>query len=204
MEVITSQQGKKIVILEGYRYRLDRNNADGTSSWRCIVHTCRGRVKRNEDGDAIKVFERSHALDPARNEAEKVKSKIRHRATDTLDKPRQIMQQCTAGIPLEAVALLPSYRACHRTVERKRKLDEVLVAPNTLAEINIPQNLRSTIRGNIFLLWDSGNDDENRMFIFGTMRNLELLEEYKQWFMDGTFKVAPELFFSGNYFARFD
>ena len=124
-----------------------------------------------------------------------MKSNIRHRATDTLDKPQQIMQQCTTGIPLKAVALLPSYRACQRTVERKRKLDEVFVAPNTLAEINIPPNLRSTIRGDTFLLWNSGNDDENHMFIFSTMQNLELLEEYKQWLMEGTFKVAPELFF---------
>ena len=45
------------------------------------------------------------------------------------------------------------------------------------------------------MLWDSGNDDENCMFTFGTMQNLKLLEEYKLWFMDGTFKVAPELFF---------
>ncbi len=86
------------------------------------------------------------------------------------------------------------------TVERKRKLGEVLVAPNTLAEINIPPNLCSTNRGDNFLrrqflLWESGNDGENCMFIFGTMQNLELLEKYKQWFTDGTFKVAPELFF---------
>ena len=87
MEVITSQQGKKIVILDGYRYRLDRNNADSTSSWRCIVRTYRGRVKRNEDGDAINVSEHSHTSDQTRNEAEKVKSNIRHRVTDTLDKP---------------------------------------------------------------------------------------------------------------------
>ena len=70
MEVITSQQGKKIVILDRYRYRFDSNNADGTLSWLCIVRTCRGRVKRNEDGDAINVSEHSHAPDPARNESE--------------------------------------------------------------------------------------------------------------------------------------
>ena len=109
-------------------------------------------VKRNEDSDAINVSELSQAPDSARNEAEKVKSNIHHRATGTFHKPRQIMQQCTADIPLEAVALLQSYRACQRTVERKLKLDEVLVAPNTLAEINMPQNLRSTIRGDNFLL----------------------------------------------------
>ena len=62
MEVITSQQGKKIVILDGYRYRLDRNNANGTSLWQCIVRTCRGHIKRNEDGDAINLSERVTCL----------------------------------------------------------------------------------------------------------------------------------------------
>ena len=87
-----SQQGKKIVILDGYCYRLNHNNADGTSSWRCIVNTCRGHVKRNEDGDAINVSEHSHKPDLARNEAEIVKSNIRHHAIDASDKPKQIMQ----------------------------------------------------------------------------------------------------------------
>jgi len=44
------------------------------------------------------------------------------------------------------------------------------------------------------MILDSGEEDTNRIFTFGTSANLELLEQYPHWFMDGMFKVAPEVF----------
>ena len=44
-----------------------------------------------------------------------------------------------------------------------------------------------------FLLYDSGPDTQ-RMLIFGTQRNLEMLKLAEHWLADGTFKTAPPLF----------
>jgi len=43
-------------------------------------------------------------------------------------------------------------------------------------------------------MWDSGPQDANRIIMFGTEENLNILEEHRHWFMDGTFKVASRMF----------
>ena len=45
------------------------------------------------------------------------------------------------------------------------------------------------------MLHDSGADNPNRFFIFGTDDNIRLLQENRHWFADGTFKMSPHLFY---------
>ncbi|KAI6652923.1 hypothetical protein LOD99_4000 [Oopsacas minuta] len=52
----------------------------------------------------------------------------------------------------------------------------------------------ATAKGELFLLYDSGADDVHRFLIFGTQRNLGMLQRSKIWLADGTFKKAPPLF----------
>ena len=56
-------------------------------------------------------------------------------------------------------------------------------------------NYQITNRGNRFLLFDSGVGDVNRLIIFATNDAIRLLATNPHWFMDGTFKVCPEIFF---------
>ena len=58
----------------------------------------------------------------------------------------------------------------------------------------IRDRLKVITRGDSFLFWDSGEDDPQRLFVFCTDRNIDTLEQNAHRFMDGTFKVAPELF----------
>ncbi|CAH1113607.1 unnamed protein product, partial [Psylliodes chrysocephalus] len=67
--------------------------------------------------------------------------------------------------------------------------------PRNVGDIAIPAALRTTTRNENFLLWDSGNDDPNRILMFGTVENLRLLQQHRHWFVDGTFKVSPEIFY---------
>ncbi|CAN8005570.1 unnamed protein product, partial [Ixodes pacificus] len=46
-----------------------------------------------------------------------------------------------------------------------------------------------------FLAHDSGVGDQERILVFGTPKNFERLSTAKAWFMDGTFKVTPSLFY---------
>jgi len=63
--------------------------------------------------------------------------------------------------------------------------------PRSVQEIQIPDQLKVATRDDSFLFWDSGDDDPQRLFVFW---NIDTLEQNPHWFMDGTFKVAPELF----------
>ena len=61
-------------------------------------------------------------------------------------------------------------------IQKKRKRDNVLIPnPATLREINVPEELRRTLRGDVFLIHDSGRDDPDRFLIFPTRENLNNL-----------------------------
>ena len=52
-----------------------------------------------------------------------------------------------------------------------------------------------TNRRDRFLLFDSGVGDGNRLIIFVANDAIRLLARNPHWFMDGTFKVCPGIFF---------
>jgi hypothetical protein len=45
MELVKSQKDKNNLIHNRCRLRKDRLNSDGSTSWRCVVKVCKGRVK---------------------------------------------------------------------------------------------------------------------------------------------------------------
>jgi hypothetical protein len=99
-------------------------------------------------------------------------------------------------LQLEAASYMPTYKALQRMVERVRQWARLpYPAPTSIADIVIPDELRLTARHKVFLLCDSGPGDCDRMLVFGTQDNLTILESHRHWYVDGTFKVAPTLFY---------
>ena len=140
MDIIKSQKGKQQLLYEGYRYRRDKVNQDGSSSWRCVKRECAGRLKKKTDGTLQTTTEHMHAPDTAKNESEKIKATIRERAENGVEKPRQIIVNSTVGVSLEAANLLPSYSASQRTIERKRKRSDVdNPRPHSVTDIILPE-----------------------------------------------------------------
>ncbi|KII67194.1 hypothetical protein RF11_11353 [Thelohanellus kitauei] len=81
-----------------------------------------------------------------------------------------------------------------RLVQRTRRdANTPLPSPNSLSSLALPIEYTLSHRGEQFLQYDSG-PDENRMLIFSTNNNLELLRSSDCWYCDGTFKTAPSLF----------
>ena len=74
--------------------------------------------------------------------------------------------------------------------------DEMLnLFTHSLADIVVLVILKQTTRNKDFLLWDSGADDVRRILMFGTLSNLDLLQQHDHWwFIDGTFKVSPTIY----------
>jgi hypothetical protein len=65
--------------------------------------------------------------------------------------------------------------------------------PLSLVELIIPDRYSKTRTGEDFLLFDSGSSVD-RILIFSTRKNLQLLAQSRHWYSDGTFKVVPPLF----------
>lgn len=90
---------------------------------------------------------------------------------------------------------LPTHIATQQVIERKRKAAPISLArPHTLAKIETTVHLQISLRGDQFLLADTGKDDVCRMLIFLTKENLQQLSNAEVWLSDGTFKIAPPLF----------
>ncbi|XP_068237065.1 uncharacterized protein [Palaemon carinicauda] len=122
--------------------------------------------------------------------------RLRERAATSNDPPRRIIQETQLNLQPEAVALLPKYNSLQRTVQRKRKCEGLPIsAPSDVSEIDIPQELVYTYAGENFLAYDSGIEDPDRSFIFATSENLRMIKENKHRMGDGTFKIAPQLFY---------
>ena len=92
---------------------------------------------------------------------------------------------------LERVSLQFQFKK-NNSRQRQRVL-AAPIQPLSLVELEIPMEYRSTAKGEMFLLYDSGPDPE-RILIFGTCQNIEMLKCSQHWLADGTFKTAPVLF----------
>ena len=65
--------------------------------------------------------------------------------------------------------------------------------PLNLVDLQIPNEYRQSLNDDAFLLYDSGAAND-RILIFSTRRNLQLLSRSEHWYADGTFKVVPSIF----------
>lgn len=193
MQFVESQKGSKIAIYDGYKYRLDKSYV-ASQNWRCLKKTCNGRlVKRRNVEEPIVRGEHNHAPDIGENEVYVVKDKIRKMAENIEERPRSILQQCCQHLGTEATVRLPNYEALRQIIHRKRQsLDNCTTFTFHGGEVD--EKYVKTLKGDNFLLYDSGKDKNNdRILLFGTNTNLSLLNEFKNWCIDGTFKIAPPL-----------
>uniref|UniRef100_A0A2S2P9P5 MULE transposase domain-containing protein n=1 Tax=Schizaphis graminum TaxID=13262 RepID=A0A2S2P9P5_SCHGA len=88
---------------------------------------------------------------------------------------------------------MPSVSVLKRTVRLIRQKEQAAPPnPKTLTELILPENYTTTFDGKPFLLFENG---ENRILIFSTQKNLQLMEKCDHWYADGTFSTSPNLFY---------
>ena len=97
---------------------------------------------------------------------------------------RTLLANSVEGMTAECVNKLPTLDSVKRSIRRcKRRQEE------------IPDKYKSTLNGDSFLLFDSGEGDIYRMMFFETSKFLSILKESNNWHCDGTFKLVPKHFF---------
>lgn len=61
-----------------------------------------------------------------------------------------------------------------------------------LCDYDVPDSLRKTYRGEDFYWDDSGKDDTERIIIFTTLKNIELINQFPDLGSDSTHGLAPK------------
>lgn len=103
---------------------------------------------------------------------------------------------------------LPERENLKSSMRRVRRR-ELPPNPKSLSDLEeIPERYTKTLGGESFLLYDSASDTdhegEGRILVFSTRRNMEILAQSNTWYLDGTFKVSPNIFTQVPYIFHFE
>ena len=202
MERVKSTNGKHDkVLLDGYAYNYFRSTKDGDiQTYRCDRYNelrCEAKLRVTASTSSCTLVGiHIDAPDPGHCEIIKVSANMKSIALLGSEPPRRIYADNVAGISSDAAVVLPQYESSQRMMQRARqRVRAPHPVPTNFQELDIPVELQSTQNSEPFILFDSGRTDANRIILFGTSDNVKFLQDNKNWFADGTFKITPNLFY---------
>ncbi|CAF1040411.1 unnamed protein product [Rotaria magnacalcarata] len=196
----TTEKNKPLLICKGFAYTIDKTANDKTY-WKCEhvrKFKCKRRIHTNCTHTTLlhENDNRNHPGNPVSTEIRIFEEKIRHRARNSNEATQNVIAYCLTNLSNHAVARLPDFKHVKRNIQNhpvKKDLPEI---PHDKAFNLIPDKLTTTKRNSFFLQFDSGPGND-RIIIFASAEQLQLLENGEQLLVDGTFKVCtffPMLF----------
>lgn len=199
-----SQRNKaKFLDEDGFIYVFDKHAKDGvTMFWRCERRSndfkCNGRIHVKEGIVSKIITKHNHDGSSVRVETAQAITRMKKRALETSDMPLEIINTISKDLSIPGKGAIASVDALKKSIRRKRikHSNAPLSANLTLNSLDIPldfQLYETNEDSEKFLLGDSGPDDD-RILIFGRESNLNRFKDSTNWFVDGTFKIAPRLF----------
>lgn len=192
IEFIESQRKRKILLCEGYTYHSDKQTKSG-HSWRCTLRGCSGRIVVNSTSYTV-IKRTSHCHEPSKEKEVKAKvneiinKKITTTNDDFEDLIKEVFAQFTNG-EIEAIGRYESLRDNFKRKKRKVFIDQIKEYED------IPECLKVTNNNEKFLFYDSGINNPDRILIYSTYANLNILSDCETWLSDGTFKSVPKEYY---------
>ncbi len=203
---VGSKRGKVKLVDRNFLYHLDKLSPDGLLKyWRCQRRgICKARCHTEIASGAVvlRSGEHTHAANRAEVEVEIALDTTKDRALNTLDSTKQVIQFGSQVLSQAAKGSMPSDKNLAQAVQRARNREEHAPPnPNSLHTLVIPDVYKeykydnTAARFERFLFYDSGQAaGQDRILIFSTNNNLNVLETSNKWFADGTFSISPPLF----------
>ena len=172
-----------------------------------------------QPGEAVIVYrgptESRHLHAPNQEEvgAVRLTQTLKRKAADNPGQPPSQILRAELPLVIEGIlSQLPEREALAKAMRRERRL-RLPTNPRSLQELReLPEEFQRTLLDEKFLMYDSRDEDSeeeegesedsdaeerpprDRVLVFSTRRNIELLCRSATWFLDGTFKTAPSLF----------
>ena len=196
LQYVVSMQNKKKLIDNNHLFVKEKTSGKKTI-WKCnqfYTRKCHARVHTNNESIIKRLGEHNHAEDIARVEAAKAINITKEKVITTQETTHCIITQAYIGVFQAVAGQLPTPQNLKRNIQNARNvIAQVLANLVSLLELSIPSKYRITHSNEPFLLFDS-DDGSDKIIIFPTLRNLQLLSNISNWYADGTFKTAPPLF----------
>ncbi|KAM7290495.1 uncharacterized protein ISCGN_027120 [Ixodes scapularis] len=187
-----------MLLYEGYSYTCSREDSE-TSYWICRNRKgCKAKITTDKMISRItrRTGEHSHPGDPTTINLLKVRNTMKEKAVEGTQGPQQILLDAAASVGEHTASQMPPTSTLRRTIRKQRQQScNPYSVPATREDVVIPGEYTVSLKQESFVAHDSGFGDRNRILVFATQRNLDCLSRSKAWFMDGTFKVTPSIFF---------
>ncbi|CAF1143074.1 unnamed protein product, partial [Brachionus calyciflorus] len=132
-----------------------------------------------------------HPAKPAKTEIRKAFSDIK---SNNSSEARSAIQKAQVSLSVEAQVLLPSYDELRQRLQSKVNPYSKYPKIDKKEDLLIPDEFKFTCKNENFLIYDSGQDDPDRIIIFGTESNLNLLKLYLNWYVDAILSATENIF----------
>ena len=204
MEVIRTSKGGDKLLHNGYAYVKKKDTANGTQRrWVCEFNRtdlrCKGAITTDLNPIQNPRNPRAHDQHQASNsraEALKARCQLKEGASQIpLVPTTALVAQTLQNVPQAAVGEVGSLASMKRTVQRQKAAVRP-PEPQSLALINLlpPWTTTGGLHPRRFLIYDSGPQDPRRFIVFGSDNQLRQLCSSDEWYADGNFKMAPNIY----------
>ncbi|PSN31746.1 hypothetical protein C0J52_24469 [Blattella germanica] len=207
-EIIPSERNGFILAHNGYLYNLNSRNRNRTKAyWICKKKpTCTKRATTTApNGCNVQVLKsQEHEHPSSHEEVDALRRYVRlKRSADNepTAAPAHIIQRELERVPSEVLPHLPLRESLKRTINRRRQ-QHLPANPKAIAELRaIPNEFRVTRSGESFLMYDTYDDHDSededeydRIIVYASKNHIRKLHRSTIWYIDGTFKTAPDIF----------
>ncbi|CAG2245736.1 unnamed protein product [Mytilus edulis] len=167
MEVIKSNKGGSKLCYQGYMYT-KHTTRKTVQWWKCVKRSstaCKGSITTSLQNENPTPGQ-PHNHDPSDISIKYTKSRyaMKEQAALTRDKPSQIFAQVVSTCEDDVQAMMPREENCKRTMRYQRPAPPV---PQSFADVTLPAEFTITTNNQQFLLYDNGQNAENRMLSYG-------------------------------------
>ena len=168
--------------------------------WKRRKEKCKAKIILDKTGNFLeRINNHNHAPSETKYEIVKVRANIKRRATETQDPSQVVLGRELGGISEAGAINLPALHHIRRNIWFQRAVNQQLPNPANREDVpELPIEYQQSWANEQFLIFDSGQGDADRIFIFRTNQSLQLLSQSQKWFGDGTFTA----YLSGIHYSR--
>jgi len=191
--VMLSEKGKKVYVIDGFKFSFHKLLKNDIERWRCIQRSCKSFFKYYNNEFTEQNLTHNHNCDSEKIlNRQTLKNNLKRKAQDDLcEKTSKLVY---SELKNNNIKTLTRYDCTliKKNIHHARK-NILLNIPQNYDEVHkllIELNTKTNKEEDFLLV----NDNKYNIVIFYTVENLNFLCNYNTFYVDGTFKSCPEIF----------